>query len=75
MGSVIITFMESLVGSYTERHLFVLGVIFIVFVMFLPDGLCGLVQRWSTRRKGAPYVVRCPAIATLPSSPGRGVLG
>ena len=54
MGSVIITFMESLVGSYTERHLFVLGVIFIVFVMFLPDGLCGLVQRWATRRKAGP---------------------
>ncbi|MGE0039495.1 MAG: branched-chain amino acid ABC transporter permease [Xanthobacteraceae bacterium] len=54
MGSAIITFMESLVGSYTERHLFVLGVIFIVFVMFLPDGLCGLVQRWATRRKAGP---------------------
>ena len=51
VGSVIITFMESLVGSYTERHLFVLGVVFIVFVMFLPDGLCGLVQRLVTRRK------------------------
>jgi branched-chain amino acid transport system permease protein len=45
MGSVIITFLESMVGSYTERHLIVLGAIFIVFVMFLPDGLCGLVQR------------------------------
>ena len=54
MGSAIITFMESLVGSYTERHLFVLGVIFIVFVMFLPDGLCGLAQRWATRRKAGP---------------------
>jgi branched-chain amino acid transport system permease protein len=51
MGSVIITFMESLVGSYTERHLFVLGIVFIVFVMFLPDGICGLVQRLVTRRK------------------------
>jgi branched-chain amino acid transport system permease protein len=51
MGSFIITFMESLVGSYTERHLFVLGIIFIVFVMFLPDGLCGLVRRLSGRRK------------------------
>jgi len=54
MGSAIITFMESLVGSYTERHLFVLGIIFIVFVMFLPDGLCGLVQRLATRRKTGP---------------------
>jgi branched-chain amino acid transport system permease protein len=53
MGSVIITFFESMIGSYTERHLLVLGVIFIVFVMFLPDGLCGLVQR-TFRRKAGP---------------------
>jgi len=53
MGSVIITFLESMIGSYTERHLLVLGVIFIVFVMFLPDGLCGLVQR-TFRRKAGP---------------------
>jgi branched-chain amino acid transport system permease protein len=45
VGSTIITFLDSLVGSYTDRHLMVLGVIFIVFVMFLPDGLCGLAQR------------------------------
>jgi branched-chain amino acid transport system permease protein len=44
-GSAIITFLESLIGSYTDRHLMVLGVIFIVFVMFLPDGLCGLARR------------------------------
>jgi branched-chain amino acid transport system permease protein len=44
-GSVIVTFLESLVGSYTERHLMVLGVVFIVFVMFLPDGLIGLARR------------------------------
>jgi len=53
MGSVIITFFESMIGSYTERHLLVLGVIFIVFVMFLPDGLCGLAQR-TLRRKAGP---------------------
>jgi branched-chain amino acid transport system permease protein len=53
VGSVIITFLESFVGSYTERHLLILGVIFIVFVMFLPDGLCGLARRLlMSRRKG-----------------------
>jgi branched-chain amino acid transport system permease protein len=52
VGSVAITFIESVVGSYTERHLIVLGVIFIVFVMFLPDGLAGLAQRILTRRRG-----------------------
>jgi branched-chain amino acid transport system permease protein len=50
IGSPIITFMESFIGSYTERHLIVLGVIFVVFVMFLPDGLCGLVRRLAARK-------------------------
>jgi branched-chain amino acid transport system permease protein len=50
VGSVILTFLESIVGSYTERHLLVLGVIFIVFVMFLPDGLLGLARRWTLAR-------------------------
>src|SRR5229473_10841 len=54
-GSVIVTFLESAIGSYTERHLLVLGVIFIVFVMFLPDGLIGLARRLSASRgKAAP---------------------
>jgi branched-chain amino acid transport system permease protein len=55
VGSVIITFLESLVGSYTERHLLILGIIFIVFVMFLPDGLCGLARRLlASRPKAQP---------------------
>ena len=49
VGSVIITFLESVVGSYTERHLFVLGLIFVIFVMFLPDGLVGLLRRLTPR--------------------------
>ena len=51
VGSVIITFLESVIGSYTERHLFVLGAIFIIFVLFLPDGLLGLARRLSMSRK------------------------
>jgi branched-chain amino acid transport system permease protein len=50
VGSVIITFLESVIGSYTERHLFVLGAIFVVFVMVLPDGLLGLAGRLLPRR-------------------------
>jgi branched-chain amino acid transport system permease protein len=53
VGSVIITFLESVVGSYTERHLFVLGLIFVVFVMFLPDGLVGLMRRLTAKRGSA----------------------
>ena len=54
VGSVIITFLKSVLGSYTERHLMVLGAIFIVFVMFLPDGLLGLARRLATRRSTPP---------------------
>jgi hypothetical protein len=28
---------------------------------------------WSTWRNGAPYVVRCPAMAVVPPAPGKGV--
>ncbi len=53
VGSVIITFLESAVGSYTERHLFVLGLIFVVFVIFMPEGLVGLMRRLSAKRRSA----------------------
>jgi branched-chain amino acid transport system permease protein len=53
IGGVVITFFESVIGSYTERHLMVLGVIFVVFVLFLPDGLMGLARRYSRPRSGA----------------------
>ena len=51
VGSVFITFLESVVGTYTERHLFVLGLIFVVFVLFLPDGLVGLMRHVSERSR------------------------
>jgi branched-chain amino acid transport system permease protein len=55
LGSVIITLLESVIGSYSERHLILLGLVFIVFVMFLPDGLCGLARRvFAPARKGQP---------------------
>jgi len=49
VGGVIITFLESVLGSYSERHLFALGAIFVVFVLFLPDGLMGWMRRASQR--------------------------
>jgi ABC-type branched-subunit amino acid transport system permease subunit len=42
---------QSVLGSFTERHLFVLGVIFILFVRFLPGGLFGLLRGASVRER------------------------
>jgi branched-chain amino acid transport system permease protein len=52
IGSAVVTFLESVLGSWTERHLLVLGSVFIVFVLFLPEGLCGLLRRLHRRRTG-----------------------
>jgi branched-chain amino acid transport system permease protein len=51
VGGVVIMFLQSVLGSFTERHLFVLGIIFILFVRFLPGGLFGLLRRASLRER------------------------
>jgi len=45
IGGIVITFLESVIASHSERHLMLLGMIFVVFVLFLPDGLVGLARR------------------------------
>jgi branched-chain amino acid transport system permease protein len=43
-GSVLLTILKSYVGSWTEHHLIVIGVLFMLVVIFLPNGLMGLVR-------------------------------
>lgn len=43
-GSVILTVLKSVVGSMTEHHLIVIGLLFMAVVIFLPKGLMGLVR-------------------------------
>ena len=43
-GSILLTIVKSVVGSWTEHHLIVIGVLFMAVVIFLPKGLMGLVQ-------------------------------
>lgn len=51
IGGVVITFLEIVLGGFTEHHLIVLGAIFVVFVLFLPDGFIGLARRLTGRRR------------------------
>ena len=43
-GSVILTVLKSVIGSMTEHHLIVIGLLFMVTVIFLPKGLMGFIR-------------------------------
>ncbi|MBX3552452.1 MAG: branched-chain amino acid ABC transporter permease [Pseudolabrys sp.] len=43
-GSVLLTLLKSVVGSYTEHHVIVIGLLFMGAVIFLPRGLMGIVR-------------------------------
>jgi len=56
-GSVLLTVLKSVVGSWTEHHLIVIGLLFMGAVIWLPKGILGLVRPWIERRMsrgGAP---------------------
>lgn len=55
-GSVILTGLRSVIGTFTEHHLIVIGLLFMAAVIFFPKGLIGYlrpcVEDWlSTREK------------------------
>jgi branched-chain amino acid transport system permease protein len=51
-GGVILTVLKSVIGSWTEHHLLIIGLLFMAAVIFLPKGLMGLVRPWIERLLG-----------------------
>lgn len=53
-GSVLLTVLKSVVGSFTAHHAIVIGALFVVSVIFFPRGLVGYLapalERWWSRR-------------------------
>ena len=45
-GSVLLTVLKSVIGSWTEHHLIVIGLLFMGAVIFFPQGLMGVVRPW-----------------------------
>jgi branched-chain amino acid transport system permease protein len=43
-GSVLLTVLRSVLGTWTEHHLMIIGLLFMGAVIFLPGGLMGLVR-------------------------------
>ena len=57
-GAVLLTMLKSAIGSWTEHHLIIVGLIFIGAILFMPKGLIGLIkppieQLLSARQKQA----------------------
>ena len=55
-GAAILTVFKSLIGTWSEHHLIIIGALFMLSVIFLPKGLAGYVlpriQRRLARRGG-----------------------
>jgi branched-chain amino acid transport system permease protein len=53
VGSAIIIVLENVVSSYTERWSMVLGLLFVLTMIFAPEGIVGKLRSLLARR-GAP---------------------
>lgn len=51
LGATIFVFLENFVNMYTERSLSVVGAVYIIVVMFAPEGIIGLIRQVSARRE------------------------
>jgi branched-chain amino acid transport system permease protein len=51
-GSIILTVLKSVIGTMTEHHLIVIGILFMAVVIFLPKGLMGVVRPGIARLLG-----------------------
>jgi branched-chain amino acid transport system permease protein len=68
VGAIIITVVKNVVSTYIERWNILLGLIFVVVIMFMPSGLvpgCRQLWRWIGNRRKR----RTPATATSASEP------
>ena len=49
-GSVVLTLLKSVIGTFTEHHLIIIGALFMLSVIFFPKGLAGYalprLERW-----------------------------
>lgn len=61
VGSVVLeTASEVFKNAFQEAHRFIYGVLLIVVVLFLPEGIVGTINRW--RKPAAPRITVKPAI-------------
>ncbi len=75
IGSLIITFSRHILSLFTDRWLIIMGAIFVVTILFAPQGIVGTLQDIWRRRVSAgipsPEAAEAPSVAsTLPEEGG-----
>ncbi len=51
LGAALVRLLPNFASTYTERWQSLLGVVFILFVLFAPQGIMGLWRKWATGEK------------------------
>jgi branched-chain amino acid transport system permease protein len=51
IGAGVIVFLQNMISAWTERWLFVLGAIFVLVVLFTPEGILGLVKKIGVKKR------------------------
>ena len=54
IGAVLLVFGKSIIGTFTEHHLIVIGALFMAAVIFFPQGIVGFVKARTENRGGRP---------------------
>jgi len=49
IGALLITFMKNMVSVYTNRYLFILGLVYVLTAKYAPDGIMGLIKKLGRR--------------------------
>lgn len=75
LGSVLLVVLRSFVGSWTEHHQVVIGMLFIISILVMPKGIAGLIRpaierRLMRRRLGGGEVMK-PGANPITEGPGR----
>jgi branched-chain amino acid transport system permease protein len=54
LGAGIIVFLKNLVSVYTHRWLLILGAVYILTIVYAPEGILGAVTQWTRRANSRP---------------------
>jgi branched-chain amino acid transport system permease protein len=53
IGAIIFSYLqEVLITRFSDLYMLIFGIVLVVAILYLPDGLVGLIQKWSKRNSG-----------------------